>query len=153
MDIETRKLLTSSLSKVVGEIAASLRPQLLAAGPVRQRAEWLHKNEQVGDARDAWSPLGEPDALPLTAHHRVHQDSGSSQGQSAVSRRSEDGREYPSRAKFRRGGRPLGLPWVGRIGIDTSLCRLAAPPEWLALLALHHDSLARHRLSANGAHA
>lgn len=57
MDLTTRKTLREALTKLSTEIAAALRPQLLAPGPVGERARALHREEKVGDAFDLWTDL------------------------------------------------------------------------------------------------
>ncbi|MEZ4399113.1 MAG: DNA methyltransferase [Kofleriaceae bacterium] len=51
-----RTKLTKALSQHVGAIAADLRAQMAAPGPVRDRAK-LHTDEQVGDDFDVWTDL------------------------------------------------------------------------------------------------
>ena len=57
MDATTRKALTSDLSRLTTDIAAALRPVMLAAGPVRTRAQRLWADERVGDPFDVWTDL------------------------------------------------------------------------------------------------
>lgn len=52
-----RTRLTKALSGHVAAIAADLRAQMAAAGPVRDRARRLHTDEQVGDDFDVWTDL------------------------------------------------------------------------------------------------
>ncbi len=52
-----RTKLTKALAQHVGAIAADLRAQMLAPGPVRDRAKKLHTDEQVGDDFDVWTDL------------------------------------------------------------------------------------------------
>ncbi|MBK7077325.1 MAG: BREX-2 system adenine-specific DNA-methyltransferase PglX [Myxococcales bacterium] len=49
--------MTKALAQHVGAIAADLRAQMLAPGPVRDRAKKLHTDEQVGDDFDVWTDL------------------------------------------------------------------------------------------------
>ncbi len=75
-----RQALTKALSSHVGAIAADLRAQMLAAGPVRDRAKKLHGEEQVGDDFDVWTDLLSRRAAVLwvlkTVYVRVLEDRG-----------------------------------------------------------------------------
>ena len=80
MNVADRKKLTSALSLHVGAIAADLRAQMLAPGPVRERARKLHGDEQVGDDFDVWTDLLSRRAAVLwvlkTVYVRVLEDRG-----------------------------------------------------------------------------
>ncbi len=75
-----RTRLTKALSGHVGAIAADLRAQMLAPGPVRERARKLHGDEQVGDDFDVWTDLLSRRAAVLwvlkTVYVRVLEDRG-----------------------------------------------------------------------------
>ena len=57
MDLTTRQLLTKGLSKLSVEIAAALRVPMLAPGSVREAAQALHREEQVGTGFEVWTDL------------------------------------------------------------------------------------------------
>lgn len=75
-----RQALTKALSAHVAAIAADLRAQMLAEGPVRERARKLHAEEQVGDDFDVWTDLLSRRAAVLwvlkTVYVRVLEDRG-----------------------------------------------------------------------------
>ncbi|MEW6284309.1 MAG: hypothetical protein AB1758_37185, partial [Candidatus Eremiobacterota bacterium] len=52
-----RSLLTARLREHVARIATDLRAQMLAPGAVRQRAQKLHGDEQVGEDFEVWTDL------------------------------------------------------------------------------------------------
>ncbi|MCA9674839.1 MAG: BREX-2 system adenine-specific DNA-methyltransferase PglX [Myxococcales bacterium] len=80
MNPTQRTQLTKALSTHVAAIAADLRAQMLAAGPVRERAKTLHAEEQVGDDFDVWTDLLSRRAAVLwvlkTVYVRVLEDRG-----------------------------------------------------------------------------
>jgi hypothetical protein len=75
-----RKALTSALSAHVTAIAADLRAQMLAEGPVQERAKQLHADEKVGDDFAVWTDLLSRRAAVLwvlkTVYVRVLEDRG-----------------------------------------------------------------------------
>ena len=83
MNPSLRAQLTSDLSGHVATIAAELREQLLAPGPVRTAGEALHVEEKVGDDYDVWTDLLSRRAAVLfvlkTVYVRVLEDRGAIQ--------------------------------------------------------------------------
>lgn len=75
-----REALTRALSAHVTAIAADLRAQMLAEGPVQERAKQLHIDEQVGDDFAVWTDLLSWRAAVLwvlkTVYVRVLEDRG-----------------------------------------------------------------------------
>jgi hypothetical protein len=75
-----REALTKALAAYVTAIAADLRAQMLAEGPVRTRAKQLHADEKVGDDFDVWTDLLSRRAAVLwalkTVYVRVLEDRG-----------------------------------------------------------------------------
>jgi len=75
-----REALTRALSAHVTAIAADLRAQMLAEGPVQERAKQLHADEKVGDDFAVWTDLLSRRAAVLwvlkTVYVRVLEDRG-----------------------------------------------------------------------------
>ncbi len=57
MELHTRAALTKELSRLSVEMAAALRPALLAPGPIRERAQALQQDEHAGGAFELWTDL------------------------------------------------------------------------------------------------
>ena len=80
MNPTDRNRLTTLLSRHVAAIAADLRAQMLTDGPVRDRAQKLHTDEQVGEDFDVWTDLLSRRAAVLwvlkSVYVRVLEDKG-----------------------------------------------------------------------------
>ena len=143
MDPTTRKALTTDLSRLTTEIAAALRPSMLAEGPVRTRAQKLWADERVGDPFDVWTDLLSRRAAVLwvlkSLYVRVLEDRGLLRPSRIVDPESQDLFAYLARDL----GDTAYLRWIYRdlASAKGGLPELFAPQP--AELVLPPDALSR----------
>lgn len=143
MDPTTRKALTTDLSRLTTEIAAALRPSMLAEGPVRTRAQKLWADERVGDPFDVWTDLLSRRAAVLwvlkSLYVRVLEDRGLLRPSRIVDPESQDLFAYLARDL----GDTAYLRWIYRdlASAKGGLPELFAPQP--AELILPPDALSR----------